>query len=153
MPVPSGGRLPCALRAARMTKDWQEAISSGDTERVRSLLDAGADINTLDRYGQTALMNAAHKGHAEVVRLLAKRGADLNHTAKWGLSALMLAVIGDYPDVVRVLVDAGADLTLQGSPRAAPTYDKTALELAEQMKRSRCAEILRHADTKHENRA
>ncbi|MBP9899979.1 MAG: ankyrin repeat domain-containing protein [Verrucomicrobiota bacterium] len=135
-----------------MTRDWQDATSSGDAVRVASMLDAGADINALDGHGQTALMNAAHKGHAEVVRLLSKRGANLDHTAKFGLSALMLAVIADHPEVVRVLVDAGADITLRGSPSAAPIYDKTALELAEQMKRTRCAEELQRAETKHKNR-
>lgn len=133
-----------------MTKDWQDAISNGDTVRVATFLDAGADINALDGYGQTALMNAAHKGHTEIVRLLAKRGANLNHTAKFGLSALMLAVIADHPEVVRVLVDVGADIALRGSPSATPIYDKTALELAEQMKRTRCAEELQRADSKHE---
>ncbi len=133
-----------------MTKDWQDAISSGDSVRVATMLDAGADINALDGHGQTALMNAAHKGQTEIVRLLAKRGANLNHTAKFGLTALMLAVIADHPEVVRVLVDAGADITRRGSPSAAPIYDKTALELAEQMKRIRCAKELQRADTKHE---
>ena len=133
-----------------MTRDWQDAISSGDAVRVATMLDAGAAINALDGHGQTTLMNAAHKGQTEIVRLLAKRGANLNHTAKFGLSALMLAVIANHPAVVRVLVDAGADITLRGSPSAAPIYDKTALELAEQMKRTRCAEELQRADTKHE---
>jgi uncharacterized protein len=132
-----------------MTKDWQDAISSGDTVRVATILDAGADINALDGHGQTALMNAAHKGRVEIVRLLAKRGANLDHTAKFGLSALMLAVIADHPEVVRVLVDAGADITLRGSPSATPIYDRTALELAQQMKRTRCAEELQRAVTKH----
>ena len=123
-----------------MTKDWQEAISSGNTERVKILLDAGADINALDRYGQTALMRAAHQGHTEVVRLLAQRGANLDHAAKYRLTATMPAVIADHPEVVRVLVDAGADLALRGSPNT--PYDKTALEMADQMKRTKCAEIL-----------
>jgi uncharacterized protein len=129
-----------------MTKDWQEAISSGNAEHVGLLLDAGADINALDRYGQTALMNAAHKGHIEVVRLLARRGANLNHAAKYRLTATMLAVIADHPEVVRVLIDAGADITLRGSSNTAPVYDKTALEMAERMKRPQCAEILRCAE-------
>jgi ankyrin repeat protein len=141
-------RFENADESTIMTKNWQEATNSGDAERVGSLLDAGADINALDRHGQTALMSAAHKGHSEVVRLLARRGANLNHAAKYRLTATMLAVIADYPDVVRVLVDAGADLTLRGSPNTAPIYDKTALEMAVQMKRQQCAEILQSAEAK-----
>ncbi len=132
-----------------MTKAWQDAINSGDAVRVATMLDAGADINALDGHGQTALMNAAHNAHVEVVCLLAERGANLNHTAKFGLSALMLGVIADHPEVIRVLVDVGADITLRGSPSGTPIYDKTALELAEQMKRTRCAEELQRTDTKH----
>jgi ankyrin repeat protein len=134
-----------------MTKDWQDATSNGDTERVSSLIEAGADIDSLDRHGQTALINAAHKGHTDVVRLLVHHGADLNRTVKHGLTALMLAVIGDHSDIVRVLVDAGADVTLRSSPK---TWDyKTALEMSEQMNHTRCAEILRQADMKHDTRA
>ena len=47
--------------------------------------------------------------------------------------------------MVRGLVDAGADITLRGRPSTTPVYDKTALELAEQMKHTRCAEELQRA--------
>ena len=128
-----------------MTKDWQDATISGNAERVRALLDAGTDINSLDRHGQTALMNSAHKGCLKLVHLLVERGADLNHTAKHHLSALMLAVFGDHPEVVRILVDAGADIGQRGFG------NKTALELAEEMRRARCVEILQHRDNGQRN--
>lgn len=128
-----------------MKKEWENAIESGKMDQVPILLDSGASIDALDRYGQTAIMKAAHGGHTEVVRLLIERGADLNHTAKFGLSALMLAVISDCPEIVQLLILGGANATLRGSSRSAPIYDKTALELAEQMQRTRCAEILRKA--------
>jgi len=124
-----------------MKDDWQRAIVSGDLDGVRMLLASGADVNALDRHGQTGLMLAAHKGHALVVRELVAHGAHLNHTAKFGLSALMLAVVADHPEVVRLLVDAGADTALKGSKRKAPFYDKTARELAESMGRVKCAEM------------
>lgn len=126
-----------------MKPDWKEAITSGDIEAIRTQLASGAEVNALDRYGQTGLMLAAHKGDALVVLELVEHGADLNRTAKFGLSALLLAVIGDHPEVVRVLVEAGADTTLRGSERAAPIYNKTALELAVAMRRARCAEMLK----------
>ena len=124
-----------------MTKEWEKAVLTGNAEKVRELLEAGANINSLDRYGQTAIMKAAHKGHLQVVRLLVERGADLDHTAKFGLSALMLAVITDHPEVVELLVASGANTAIRGSSRSM-IYAYTALELAQQMGRSRCAEIL-----------
>src|SRR5690606_33282171 len=44
---------------------------------VEMLLDAGADINARDGFGQTPLHGAAYRGWNETVRYLASRGADL----------------------------------------------------------------------------
>jgi uncharacterized protein len=138
----------CAVSSTgRMKADWERAVVSGDVEAVCELLASGADVDALDRYGQTALMLAAHKGHALVVRELIAHGANLNHTAKFGLSALMLAVIADHPEVVGLLLDAHADTALMGSQRAAPFYGKTAQQLADSMGRVRCADMFRRRST------
>jgi ankyrin repeat protein len=105
------------------------AVRSGDVDAVRDLVDAGADLDARDRYGQTALMLAAHGGHRDLVALLAERGAALDVTAKYGLSALMLAIVAGYADVARVLARAGADCGLRGT--GAPGFaGKTAYDLA-----------------------
>ena len=53
-----------------------EAVGRGNTEQVRELLDAGADINIQDKFGETALMRAAAWGHTGVMELLIRAGAD-----------------------------------------------------------------------------
>ena len=98
-----------------MNKDWLAATSSGDVQQVIRLLDAGAHIDALDRYGQTALMNAAHRGDTAMVRTLVDHAAKLDHTAKYRLTALMLAVVGNHPEVVRILLTAGADRRIPGN--------------------------------------
>ena len=125
-----------------MTREWEKAIASGNVEQTRAMLDAGVDINSVDRYGQTAVMKAAHQGHVEIVRLLIERGASLNHTAKYGLSALMLAVISNHPEVVEQLIAGGANVALRSNKKTGAFYDRTALELASQMGHIQCAEIL-----------
>jgi len=122
-----------------MKKDWLEATESGDCKRVNALLNADADINSLDGHGQTALMNAAYRGDTELVRLLVEKGANLNHTAKYNLSALMLAVINEHLDIVRVLVTAGADTKLKGLG----DFACTPLEYAVKLGRHDMADILR----------
>lgn len=53
------------------------AAESKKTPRlVRRLLDAGADPNALDPWGETPLHNAVRGGDADCVRLLLERGAD-----------------------------------------------------------------------------
>jgi ankyrin repeat protein len=61
------------------------AIGRGDVEAVREQLRSGADVNSRNRYGQTALMLAAHGGNREMVEILIASGADLNVTAKYNL--------------------------------------------------------------------
>ena len=98
-----------------MKKDWLEATQAGNCKVVISLIDKGADINALDKHGQTALMNAARQGDASLAKELADQGADLDHTAKYNLTALMLAVINDHKEIVNILVKAGANTELKGS--------------------------------------
>ena len=47
-------------------------------EAARALLEGGADINTRDRLGQTALHGAAFRGWTGLVKFLAAEGADLS---------------------------------------------------------------------------
>ena len=123
-----------------MTRDWQEAIERGDIETACALLDTGANIDALDRYGQTALMIAAYKGHFKLAQLLVDRGANLNHSAKSKLTALMLTVFSNQPKIARLLISSGADTALHSSYNG-----KTVLELAEQMERHEILELLRKA--------
>jgi ankyrin repeat protein len=112
-----------------MDAAWGDAIKLGDVQNVLDLLVRGTDVNARDRYGQTALMLAAHAGNLEVVEILIAHRANLNITAKFGLSALMLALVAGHPEVARLLAKAGADLSLRGS--GAPGFaDKTAYDLA-----------------------
>jgi ankyrin repeat protein len=108
---------------------WENAVKEGELQIVLDLLKRGTDVDVRNRYGQTALMLAAHAGHREVVETLIAHGAKLNVTAKFGLSALMLALIGGHAEVARLLAKAGADLSLRGT--GAPGFtDKTAYDLA-----------------------
>lgn len=104
-----------------------EAVTYNNTEIVKMLIQAGADVNAKtddigvpfdpdDEYGAppgriTVLMNAVHsseKNALEVVQLLLQAGADVNAKDEQGGTALMLAV-GNL-DVVRALLQAGADV-------------------------------------------
>jgi uncharacterized protein len=112
-----------------MEAAWERAVTRGDVEAAREMLRSGLDVDTRDRYGQTALMMAAHAGHREMVETLVDSGANLNVTAKYNLSALMLAIVAGHAVVARVLVRAGADRNLRGS--GAPGFTgKTAYDLA-----------------------
>jgi uncharacterized protein len=119
----------------------ERAARAGDVHTVDEMLGSGIDIDSVNRYGQTALMLAAHNGHLELVRFLLQQGAQRNVTAKYGLSALMLAIVAGHEEVARILVRAGADLTISGTG-APGFFEKRAFDLAaEQGMKDLCDEI------------
>ena len=83
-----------------MKRAWQDAAEQGDATTLGAMLEAGEDVNSRDRHGQTALMLAARNGQLAAARVLVDAGADLDHTAKYGLSALMLATINRLDQLI-----------------------------------------------------
>lgn len=90
-------------------------LAARDLEKVRLLVDRGADVNARAATGITPLMVAArYRGNAEVVRLLLKKGASPNSDnvvqVRNDASALFFAVMAGDVQMVGALLDAGARL-------------------------------------------
>ncbi len=51
------------------------AVGKGHTDTVRLLIEAGADLETVDKQGTTPLMTAQSNGSDEIVKLLTDAGA------------------------------------------------------------------------------
>ena len=85
------------------------AAYRGNTEVLKVLLDAGADPNIADGYGNSPLHWAAKQGLERIAQLLIKSGADVNSTDKCGQTPLYWAARVGHRDVVKVLLSAGAD--------------------------------------------
>jgi uncharacterized protein len=115
---PDGGELTPLVYAAR----------AGSIESARVLLDAGADVNQLTRYGWSALLAATQNRNYQLGKFLIERGADVNLANKGGWTPLYLATDnrnlegGDYPtrspdmdhlEFIKLLLDAGADPNAQ----------------------------------------
>ena len=71
-----------------------------------------------------------------MVRMLLQRGASVNLQTSLGITALMYAAINGHTTSVQALLDAKADASPQN------TKGSTALELAEQFKRTEIAQLL-----------
>ena len=87
------------------------AASLGDTDEVRRLLDAGADPNSADGSGRTAVTHAAYGGHAAVVRLLVDAGADLDRQDDTRANALLSTGETGFVDVLEEVLSGDPDLT------------------------------------------
>ena len=130
-----------------MKPEFERAAISGDVLALETLLGAGTDIDARDRYGQTALMLAAHHGRLQAVETLLRHGANPDVTAKFNLSALMLAIVARHEAVAGALLRAGTDLEHRGT--GAPGFwNKTAYDLAvDRGMAALCAEIMKAKET------
>lgn len=119
------------------------AAMEGDLTEVRSLLEAGVDINSRMTAGWTPLMISAKYGHEKVMATLLRSGADPNLQNDTGNTALMVAVAANRPDMVRGLLQSNVRLDIKNS------RDLDAIQMAELLGYTDILSILRnHADQK-----
>ena len=86
------------------------SVVRGDTEFVKKLIEAGADINQICTKA-TALMFASARGNMGCLKELIQAGADLNLRGDGEKSAVMSPYLTDQsPAGVKALVDAGAEI-------------------------------------------
>ena len=129
-----GEQLSGALAApSGPAKDLLDAAAAGDTAKVEAALEAGAEVDSQDDNGQTALLyaaGAAKKRSVAVTLLLVNAGAPLDSrlmrapaggNAKAGLQTpLMIAAKGAQPELVELLLQRGADHNLEAGDGSAP---------------------------------
>ena len=68
------------------------AATDGNIEAIKQHLANGADVNTKDRYGRTALLYAAYRENKEAIELLIAEGANVNAKNKKGRTPLNWAI-------------------------------------------------------------
>lgn len=93
---------------ARGTTPLIMAAAFGSIDAMRTVLDAGADVNAASAFGVTPLM--ACPGNLDRVRLLVSKGAKVNAASQLKRTPLMLAAAAGASDVVKFLLAAGADV-------------------------------------------
>ena len=91
---------------------------------VRLLLDAGADVNTANVFGDTALFRF---NNAEVVNLLIRAGADVNRLNKSGQTALFWVY---NAEVVNLLIGAGGQVNIADENGTTPLLSAQSDEAA-----------------------
>ncbi|XP_015042680.2 protein phosphatase 1 regulatory subunit 12A isoform X23 [Drosophila pseudoobscura] len=91
------------------------ACLSGDKDEVIQLLDQGADINTANVDGLTALHQACIDDNLHMVEFLVKRGADINRQDNEGWTPLHATASCGFVSIARYLVENGADVAAVNS--------------------------------------
>ena len=120
--------LQGAVLAAAAGPDLRlvSAAAGQDRDLVRTLIQAGVDVDASRADGATALLWAAHWDDTEMVDLLLAAGADVNAAEDHGVTPLARACENASAGIVERLLAAGAD------PNAAQTSGLTPLMIAAQ---------------------
>ena len=102
------------------------AVTKGQVEIVKLLLERGADVNYIHSLGGgTCLTDAAMNGSASIVSLLLDHGAKVDiKDETMGYTPLMYAASGGRDEVVKLLLDHGAAVDMAGD------HAVTALQVA-----------------------
>ncbi len=112
------GKRPIPLPTAKTNKasapfDDKEAYfvaaRLGDLAKIKSLIEAGFDVNTKTEYGATALCYAAENGHLEVMKYLIEKKIDLQaRDTFYSADAITWAVRKDQYEAVSLLLKSGS---------------------------------------------
>ena len=89
------------------------AVENGHVSTVSKLIAAGADVNAVNRFGQTALVVAikSHVCFTELVEILIAANTDVDKKDNYGLSALYYATCKHSDVCVKLLLNANAKVT------------------------------------------
>lgn len=102
--------LVCATTAtAQSESNLVQAVKTGRTDIVQTLLEGGADPDIRQGDGATALHHAAHQNDVDSARLLIEAGATVSVSNELGATPLWLAATNGSAVMVERLLDAGAD--------------------------------------------
>ena len=113
--------LPHTQLYAAVESAVADAAMHSDYDTVRSLLREGADVNTAQGDGMTALHWAAVNGQLDTAKMLLYAGANLRATTRLhAYSPLHLASRSGHADTVKLFLDSGANATVTTTTGVTP---------------------------------
>ncbi len=95
---------------ADIQAELANAVLASDVERIRFLIEKGADINKHDAQGYGALQAAARNRNDKIIPLLIELKADVNGRDNDGFTPLIHAAERNHVPSIKALVAAGADI-------------------------------------------
>ncbi|MBU4305228.1 MAG: ankyrin repeat domain-containing protein [Candidatus Omnitrophica bacterium] len=98
-------------------KDIVLAVTTGDREKIKSLIDEGANVNARDKSGTTLLMKAVNNNWPDIVEMLLRKGADAAVKDKDGWTPAMHAAKDAQAEILKVFDRAGIKPAYSGKKK------------------------------------
>lgn len=95
---------------ADINRELFSAITAIDADRIRFLIEKGADVNARNTQGASPLDVAARSRRTSLVEILMDAGADPNAVDKDGFFPLLHAINRNHVPTIEMLVKKGADI-------------------------------------------
>ena len=90
---------------------------------IRYLVEHGADINKINKYGEVPLTYACRNGNILLVKCLVEHGADINKENNESKTPLFKACSNGNEAIVKYLVEHGADINKETSHGFTPLFE------------------------------
>ncbi|EAX95854.1 ankyrin repeat protein, putative [Trichomonas vaginalis G3] len=112
------------------------SVSFNITSLCEHFLSLGANINEINKHGETALHYAAEKNNKEIAELLISCGANINEKNKYGETVLHYAAEKNNKEMAELLISCGANINEKNK------YGETVLHYAAEKNNKEMAELL-----------
>lgn len=112
-----------AAEIIRNSVPMVEAAFDGEFDTVKSFLDKGYHVESMDARKHTSLSEAASQGHMDLVQFLLEIGANPNALNDTGRSALWRAAFNNHGPIVSALLEAGANMDYRDKVSIEGPYD------------------------------
>lgn len=136
--IDKGAKLNLRDRDGRATIFWA-VMGENKMPTLKALVKAGADIDIVSNYRQTALIRSTENNFYDMCEVLVKAGANLDVQDYERKTALHWAASHGNDDIVQLYIENGAKLNLKDK------NDKTALDYATENGHGSTAHILTKA--------
>ena len=98
------------VKNAKQNTSLISAAIHGHLDCLKTLIEAGADVNFCNSKGVSALTAAVMGGHHKCVQELIDSGADVNQATILGHSPLLSSILFYHTECMDILLAAGADV-------------------------------------------
>lgn len=111
------------LRRKMIMTTILDAALEGNEQKIRELIERGANVNCVDVWGQNVLHALAKRGATKsMFVLLVSHGADVNMRAERNWTPLHEAADQAEKRVAKLLIDHGADVNATDTILCTPLY-------------------------------